>query len=146
MLGSHGLWAKMNFYAPSVQVPLLIRPPGGIAPRTEHALAELTDVMATLAAIGRADAPAGGVGRSLLAALDGDLPGRQQLFSQIGNFAAVRTDRYRATVHLPSGTPCELFDLADDPGETRNRVADRSTSETLNDLVAALSAHHASVD
>lgn len=141
MLGSHGLWAKMNFYAPSVQVPLLIRPPGGMPPRIEDGPTELVDVSATLAAIGGADPPAGGAGTSLLPALDGRLAGRDRLFSRIGNFAGVRTDRYRATVHLPSGTPCELFDLTEDPGETENRVADASLGGVLDDLVDALVRH-----
>ncbi len=138
MLGSHGLWAKMNFYAPSVQVPLLIRPPGGVAPRVEEGLAELTDVTATLAAIGGAPPPDGGAGFSLLPALEGPLHGRERLFSRIGNFAGIRTDRYRATVHVPTGTPCELFDLEVDPGETENRVADPSSASVRDDLTGAL--------
>lgn len=141
MLGSHGLWAKMNFYAPSAQVPLLIRPPGGIAPRTEDGLTELVDVSATLAAIGGADAPAGGAGRSLLPALDGPMGGREHAFSRIGNFAGIRTDGHRATVHVPSGTPCELFDLAEDPDETQNRVADTSLRGLRDDLIGVLVDH-----
>jgi len=141
MLGSHGLWAKMNFYAPSVQVPLLIRPPGGMAPRTEQALAELTDVTATLAAIGGADAPDGCAGTSLLPAIDGPLPGREHALSRIGNFAGIRTDRHRATVHVKSGIPCELFDLVDDPGETENRVADESLGAIRDDLINTLLQH-----
>ena len=146
MLGSQGLWAKMNFFAPSVQVPLLVRPPGGRPPRIDHGLTELVDVTATLAAIGGAEPPAGGAGRSLLPALDGDLPGREQVASRIGNFAGIRTDRYRATVHVPSGTPCELFDLIDDPDETTNRVADRSLAGTRDELIDALVAHEHSLE
>ena len=143
MLGSHGLWAKMNFYAPSVQVPLLIRPPGGMEGRTEDALAELVDVTATLAAIGGAEAPVGGAGRSLLPALDGSLDGREQVFSRIGNFAGVRTDQHRVTIHVPSGLPCEVFDLDTDPGEMENRVADDSLASIRDELTATLVAHEA---
>ena len=138
MLGSHGLWAKMNFYAPSVQVPLLIRPPGGIEGRVEESLTELTDVTATLAAIGGAEAPAGGVGTSLLEALDGPIDGRELAVSRIGNFAGVRTDRHRVTIHVPSGTPCEVFDLADDPGEAANRVGDPALASVRDELAALL--------
>ncbi len=141
MLGSHGLWAKMNFYAPSVQVPLLIRPPGGMSGRTEEALTELVDVTATLAAIGGAEPPTGGAGSSLLPALSGEPVGRDQLLSRIGNFAGIRTDRYRATVHVPSGTPCELFDLGEDPDETDNRVTDAALADLRDDLIAEL-LHH----
>jgi len=143
MLGSHGLWAKMNFYAPSVQVPLLIRPPGGTAPRTEDALSELTDVTATLAAIGGVDAPIGGAGDSLLPALHGAIAGRDRVFSRIGNFRGIRTDRHRATVHVPSGTSCELFDLSADPHEMENRVGDPALSELRDELIGELLSHEA---
>mgnify|MGYP003338255364 CR=1 FL=1 len=59
MLGEHRLWAKMNFYRGSVQVPLIMVPPGGMAPRVDHSLVELTDVTATLAEIGGTEAPSG---------------------------------------------------------------------------------------
>ena len=52
MLGEHRLWAKMNFYRGSVQVPLIIVPPGGMQPHVDPSLVELTDITATLAAIG----------------------------------------------------------------------------------------------
>ena len=74
-------------------------------------------------------------------ALSGPMEGRTQLFSRIGNFAGIRTDRHRATVHVPSGTPCEVYDLAEDPGELENRVADPSLRTIRDDLIDALLAH-----
>ncbi len=40
--------AKFNFYRGSVQIPLIIRPPGGCEGRTSNALAQLIDIGPTL--------------------------------------------------------------------------------------------------
>ena len=61
--------------------------------------------------------------------------------SRIGRFVGIRTDRHRATVHVPSGTPCELFDLLDDPAESANRVADDSLAGVRDELIGELLAH-----
>mgnify|MGYP003338306148 CR=1 FL=1 len=79
MLGEHRLWAKMNFYRGSVQVPLIIKPPGGMEARLEEELVELTDVTATIADIAQAEQPEGCRGKSLLPALTGDFQGRDCL-------------------------------------------------------------------
>jgi arylsulfatase len=138
MLGEHRLWAKMNFYKGAVQVPLIIRPPGGIDPRTEDALVELTDVTATLADIGGAAPPEGGHGETLLPALAGALPGREFVQSRIGNFAGIRNERYRFTAQVKDATPCELFDLEKDPGEMNNLVNEEAQAGLVNELTAVL--------
>jgi len=140
MLGEHHLWAKLNFYKGSVQVPLILRPPSGGAGRVFRELAELTDVTATLADIAGADPPPGCHGRSLLPAFDDAFAGREILRSRIYNYSAVRDDRYRFTLDVRSGTPCELFDLETDPGESANLVDDpgyASVVKRLSSLVAS---------
>ena len=144
MLGEHRLWAKMNFYRGSVQVPLIICPPGGMPGRVEESLTELTDVTATLAEIGGADAPDGCCGHSLLPALEGKVAGRELLHSRIGHFAGIRNDRYRYTGFLGEGTDCELFDLLDDPAETRNLVNDPAMTAIISDLRTTLLDHEQS--
>ena len=141
MLGDHNLWAKMNFYHGSVQVPLIVRPPGGVAPRTENALVELTDVTATLADIGGADAPAGGHGESLLPAMTDAIDGREFVYSRIGDYAAVRNDRYRLTLNLKKDVVCELFDLSEDPDELNNLVNQNASQELVSDLRARVLSH-----
>ncbi len=143
MLGEHRLWAKMNFYRGSVQVPLILRPPGGMKARVEDALAELTDVTATLADVAGATAPAGCRGRSLAAAVHGPIGGRELLFSRIGPFAGVRTKSRRLTMHVERGEVTECFDLANDPGELRN-LADGGAVAGFDALRAALDDHLAS--
>lgn len=48
MLGDHGLMAKFNFYRSAVQIPLIVRPPGGCTGRVSDTLAALVDVGPTL--------------------------------------------------------------------------------------------------
>ena len=141
MLGEHRLWAKMNFYKGSVQVPLIIRPPGGMAPRLDDSLTELTDVTATLADIGGAEPPEGCHGVSLLPALDGARQGREFAYSRIGPFAGMRDERYRFTTHVTDEVPCELFDLTEDPGEVRNLVNEKAMQSLVQDLQANLVEH-----
>ena len=141
MLGEHGLWAKMNFYRGSVQVPLIIVPPGGTKPRIENKMVELTDVTATLADMSNAEAPEGCHGRSLLAALTESLEGRDILHSRIGNYAAIRTKTHRFTAHLKTETACELFDLTNDPNEYTNLVNEPDATDLISDLKTTLFDH-----
>jgi hypothetical protein len=54
-------------------------------------------------------------------------------------FVAVTDGRWRYTVEQRSRTPCELFDLREDPHEVRNLVADperaRLVAEMQGDLI-----------
>ena len=144
MLGEHRLWAKMNFYRGAVQIPLLIVPPGGGAGRVESGLVEAVDVTATLAEIGGAAPPPGCRGTSLFAAVDGPIVGRDELHSRYGAYAAVRTDRYRFTVDLDGDVPCELFDLANDPGEHENLVMESHAGPLVDEMTERVRSHHVS--
>ena len=144
MLGEHRLWAKMNFYRGSVQVPLIIKPPGGTSPSVNSGLVELTDISATLTDIAGTQAVEGSHGESLLPALQGSFKGRETLHSRIGHFGAIRSDQYRLTAHLKKGVACELFDLNADPDERVNLVNDRTRQTVIQDLSAELSSHEQS--
>lgn len=147
MLGDHGLMAKFNFYRSSVQVPLIIRPAGGCAPAVSDALAALVDVGPTLLDVADA-APLDAVpGRSLLPVISGSEDRRQYLFSEIQKqsrkeqaptFRAIRNSRYRLTLETNSQTPCELFDLQEDPLELNDRVSDPALSTVRSELTEQL--------
>ena len=116
MLGDHGLMAKFNFYRSSVQVPLIIVPPGGSNERTSEALVELVDIGPTILDAAGVEPLANIDGRSILA----NGGGREYLFSEIQKqsrreqaptFRAVRDTRFRCTVETTTNTVCELFDL-----------------------------------
>lgn len=135
MLGSHGLWAKMNFYHPSVQVPLLLVPPTNIKGRQSSRLSELTDITATIADIAGVEAPAGCRGHSLVPEIYGNMPKTHEfLFSRIQSYAAIRNDNYRFTMEMVSDEACELFNLTEDPDETENLVMEPRFRETVNDF------------
>ena len=131
MLGEHHLWAKLNFYEGSVQVPLIVRPPAGGDGRVVEELVELTDVTATLADIGGVLPPAGCRGASLLPTFTNAAPQREFARSRISSYSAVRNSRYRFTMEVKSGTPCELFDLEADPGELTNLINESGYSSTI---------------
>ncbi|MFE9687240.1 hypothetical protein [Streptomyces sp. NPDC006285] len=69
--GYHQLTAKMNFYAPSVRVPAVIRPPGGTAEGAVDSPVQAMDLPTTLLdAVGAAPLYTGS-GRSPLTAVAG---------------------------------------------------------------------------
>ncbi|HVM63237.1 MAG TPA: sulfatase-like hydrolase/transferase, partial [Acidimicrobiales bacterium] len=74
MGGDHGLMSKCVFYRQAVNVPLVIAPPRGCAPRSIDHLVEHVDVAATIRAIAGAPALPGSEGRPLLGYLEGAAP------------------------------------------------------------------------
>ena len=76
-LGEHDLWfGKRTAYDHDINVPLIIRPPGGSAPATVDAIAQNTDLLPTwLDIAGTPDASAAQDGRSLLPLLGGESKG-----------------------------------------------------------------------
>jgi arylsulfatase len=147
MLGDHGLMAKFNFYRSSVQVPLIVRPPGGCEPWVSDSLAATVDIGPTLLEAAKAEPLEGIRGHSLLPVIAQQASERDFLFSEIQKqsreaqapvFRAVRNNRYRLTLETNTKTPCELFDLVEDPNELHNRVSDVSLSPVLAELTDQL--------
>lgn len=83
-LGEHGAFNhRFSLTEPVLHVPLLVRPPGGSAPRRVSTPVALLDILPTLAEIVGATPPAGIHGRSLLGSIrGGDLPARDLTFSE----------------------------------------------------------------
>jgi choline-sulfatase len=137
MGGDHGLMSKCVLYEPTVHVPLIIRPPGGCIPRVIGDLVEHLDVPATVREIAGAPSVPDSNGRSLLGHLDDRAPEpRAVAISENWGFASFETDRYRLVVDEDQLTPCQLFDLATDPAEDHNLVADDDHRDALEDLMA----------
>ena len=118
MAGSHGLMSKCVLYEPAVRVPLIVRPPGGCAPRVVDSLVEQLDVPATVRAIAGAPDVAGSEGQSLLGVVAGGAPPAHDVtVSENWGFAAFETERHKLVVDEDACAPCQLFDLAEDPAE-----------------------------
>lgn len=130
--GLRGL--KGSVYEGGIRVPLIVRWPGHIEPgsETDHVSA-FWDVMPTLADVARVRAPTDIDGVSFLPTLLGNAqPERQQAlyweYHGLWNGAqAVRMGRWKGVRlggHDDPDAPIELYDLAVDPGESRDVAAE----------------------
>ncbi|MEZ5930415.1 MAG: alkaline phosphatase family protein [Alphaproteobacteria bacterium] len=165
MLGDHRLWGKECFYEPAFHVPLIIRDPRRPATRGQvvDAFTESIDIAPTLLDwLGRT-APAGFDGRSLLPFLEGGMPAgwRDYVFAELDlgdpeqptryqqhlglpmsrcNLAVLRERRFKY-IHVNGGLPPLLFDLIEDPDETRNLAADPAFAPELLRLAGRMLDH-----
>jgi arylsulfatase A-like enzyme len=136
MGGNHGMMSKCVLYEQAVRVPLIVRPPGGCTPRVVDDLVEHVDVPATTRAIGGAPDVADSAGRSLLGYVRGEDPEARSLsVSENWGFASFETDRHKLVVDEDAGTPCQLFDLVEDPNEDTNLLADPEHKPVIDELM-----------
>ena len=157
MLGQHGRFEKHCMYEPAVRVPLILRWPGHLpAGRKTDEMVELVDVLPTLLELAGKPKPPDLHGRSLVDLLRGkpDAKGRETVFSEYleNEEAMIRSDRYKLIVGTgrrhrldgyETGRPLpgpyrKLFDVADDPGETKNLVDRPDLASTLDRLEAQM--------
>lgn len=149
-LGDHGAYLKgPYFYEGSVNIPLILAWPGHwVSGVTSNALVELVDLAPTLLEACGLPPCAGMQGRSLGALLRGEAPPdafRESAYSEMyadGGDARphvyttmVRDTRYKLIrIHRAdneadkASCPGELYDLAEDPGETRNLYHEESAA------------------
>jgi arylsulfatase A-like enzyme len=121
-----------------VRVPLIVRPPGGGAPRVIDSLVEQLDVPATVREIAGAPAVAGSEGRSLLGAIGGgDPPSRDVAVSENWGFAVFETARHKLVVDEDAMAPCQLFDLAEDQAEDVDLLGDPLAADVVDELMEA---------
>jgi len=128
MDGAHGLEHKSTMYEEAARVPLIVRPPGGAPPRTDgtRGVSNGLDLLPTLCDFAGAARPAGLPGRSLRPLIEGARGVRWRaavpMESAIGR--AVRWGDFKYARYDFSANGEQLYDLARDPGETRNCAAD----------------------
>jgi len=159
----HGLLGKNVFFEASVHVPLLVRWPGRIAPARRTELIETVDLAPTLLELCGLAVPDRIQGRSFAPLLLGQpyqarpmvfaensipevitansmeyayWPGKGVAGIRHPDAKMVRTARWKLNYY--PGHNGELYDLANDPGETRNLYADPRHANTVRDLKDAL--------
>lgn len=136
----HELFLKFVMREASVHVPLLIDAPG-VEPGVRSELVEHVDLFPTLCEWAGAPVPETVQGRSLVPLL-GTAPApadwRDAVYSQIGDVFMIRTAD--AMLNVYGGEPGEYFDLATDPHEFYNRIADPAYAGQIADLRARLRA------
>lgn len=122
--GSHGLIGKQNLYEHSIGVPLIVAGPGIARGRTTDAMAFTFDILPTLGELCGIPAPDGSDGRSLARVLRGDdTAGREVIFAAYKTVQrSVRDERWKWIVY-PAAGRTQLFDLNEDPFETRDLSA-----------------------
>ena len=127
MAGDHRRLFKNIFFRSAVNVPLILRWPGRIAPgRTSRALAEIIDVFPTLLEGLGLPPSERCLGRSLWPVLeDAERAHRDAVFCEVQTQQTfgtmVRTESHKYAVG-PDGLGYQLFDLAQDPEERRNLI------------------------
>jgi len=121
---------KGDLYEGGIRVPMIVRYRGGIAPGTSSPQpSAFWDFLPTAAALAGVDAPAAIDGVSITPALFGrPMPTRDYLYwetNRTGFQQAVRMGDWKAIHHHSNGR-IELFNLAEDEGETRDLASENS--------------------
>jgi len=138
-IGSHGLLGKQNLYDHSVRTPLVFCGPGVPRGGQSDALCYLFDVFPTLCDLTGMKAPATVEGQSLAPILSGKAAkARDLVFGAYRDVQRmVRTDRWKL-IRYPKVGRAQLFDLKEDPEETRDLSADPACAARIAELDALL--------
>ncbi len=143
--GHHGMWGKgnatfpLNMYEESVKVPFIARHPGHIPAGTVcDALVSAYDFMPTLLDYlglepsDKAERP----GVSFAPALKGEEFNQRDevvVFDEYGPNRMIRDRRSKYVVRYPYG-PNELYDLQNDPGETKNLLKEGGVEDLEQEM------------
>lgn len=136
-LGEHGLYDKRLMYEPSIRVPMLVRYPARIKPQVDSThLVISNDVAPTILNVAGVPIPIWMQGRSFLPLLDQPTsPWRDAFLHEFYEFPdadhcvrknrGVRTNRWKLIHFWEEPQEWELYDLANDPDETRNLIKEQ---------------------
>jgi len=135
-LGEHEFWGKHNTLNNALQVPMIIRAPGGKRNNRTNALVEFIDMYPSLCELAGIGTPKNQLdGKSFVPLMnDPNLPWKEAVFSQFGG-KAVKTDRYLYTEWKNARM---LFDHKTDPHENRNIADLPENAEIVRKLSALL--------
>ena len=148
MLGERGLWYKMSFLEPSARVPLMIHAPGRFAPRQVTTPVSLMDILPTLVDLvgGNPRQTVDPIdGESLCGLMSGDEDPARPVFAEYAAEGAVdpmlmvRRGRWKYVYGESDGA--QLFDLAEDPTETRDVAGKIEHGDVEHDLRRQLDAN-----
>jgi len=137
MDAAHRLEHKTVFYEEAVRVPLIVSHPGlkGVVDR-EHLVSNGVDVLATICDYAGVDTPDNCSGRSIRPLVEGREPDDWRdcirIESELGE--AIVTDRYKYALYDDGTNREQLYDLNEDPGETRNAADDSETEDVVEEL------------
>ncbi len=138
-LGSHGLLGKQSLYEHSMRSPLIIAGPGIPAGRSTAAFTYLFDLFPTICALAGAKPPEGLAGRDLRPLWEDEHAKiRESVFLPFSDLMrSVRDGRWKLIVYPPINHR-QLFDLRDDPHETRDLAAEAGHEPEIARLTALM--------
>ncbi|MCX7009675.1 MAG: sulfatase-like hydrolase/transferase [Kiritimatiellaeota bacterium] len=152
LLGQHGMMDKgvPAFYDDLMRVPLLARLPGVLPQdKTCGAFAATVDLAPTILDLLGAPPLAKMHGHSLRDTIAGKDAGPEAVFGERGDLSKpgvgrmIRTRRWK--FNLQAGGVRELFDMENDPQETKNVAGDPANADIGRQLEARLRQHMASI-
>jgi arylsulfatase A-like enzyme len=139
-IGSHGLMGKQNLYDDGMKVPLVFAGPGIPKGRSE-ALVYLHDIYPTVCELAGTSVPPGLDGVSFKGVLDGRTNvGRDTLFFSYRNVQRAIRDRDWKLIRYPEINRTQLFNLREDPDETRDLSGDPHHEARIAAMMAGLRA------
>jgi choline-sulfatase len=145
-VGNHGLMGKQNLYDHSVRVPFVAVGPAADANRTIETPIYLQDVMATSLELAGIERPAHVEFQSVLPLLAGESrPERPIYGAYLQLQRSIRTDRYKLIAY-PRVPKLRLYDLREDPQETRDLADNPEYHETVERLFEELVELQADMD
>ncbi|MFN3280451.1 MAG: choline-sulfatase [Tabrizicola sp.] len=135
MLGERGLWFKMNFFEGSARVPLMIAAPDLPAGRVETPVStiDLAPTLAALAGISMEEVAPWTEGENLIPVAKGADRGPVAMeYAAEGSITPLVALREGAWKYIRcAADPEQLFDVANDPGESVNLATDPRATEIL---------------
>jgi len=142
-LGSHGLLGKQNLYEHSVRSPMILTGPGIPKGISTHAFTYLLDLVPTLAELTGVRMPHELDGHSLRPLWqDTTASLRDTVFLAYAGpgkakMRAIRDERFKLIIY-PQINHRQLFDLSDDPHETRDLAANPQQRPNIDRMTSVL--------
>lgn len=145
-VGQHGLMGKQNQYDHSIRVPFMVVGPGVAAGETNDQPIYLQDVMPTTLELAGVRRPDHVQFHSILPLLgEGESPYPAIYGSYLDKQRCIRTDRYKLIVYPEAGV-IRLYDVENDPGESRDLAGDAAMRPVMLDLFTRLRGLQAEVN
>ena len=140
MLGDHRMVQKVVFYEGALNIPFIVRPPGGTAPWVADGLTDHYDIVDTMLDAANAAPLENDHGVSLVPKIQAGKEaanaqvGKDVTFSEVNLFSMARTEQYKMAIDSTTRQPVELYDMENDPDELRNLVNEPSLSQVREEM------------
>jgi arylsulfatase A-like enzyme len=145
-LGQHAMYQKMELYEPAARIPLIVSGPGMVTGESVDVPVSHLDLVSTALELMGCEVPGGLDGRSLAKTVSsGITPEKVPVFFQFTGNNGPSVARYAVVlgstklIHDATDRP-ELYDLATDPMEMKNRAGDPALATIEAELTQRLNA------